>query len=78
MERHAHMIALHVMHHNVCRVQQTLRVRPAMEAERVQADGKEVTVADHHPIPNTAPRLPCVYSYDGAMLHKTKQSALQT
>jgi hypothetical protein len=28
----AHDIALHCMHHNYCRVHQTLRVTPAMEA----------------------------------------------
>jgi hypothetical protein len=29
---HGHAIALHFMHYNFCRVQQTLRVTPAMEA----------------------------------------------
>jgi cell fate regulator YaaT (PSP1 superfamily) len=32
IENHAHAIALHYMHYNFCRVHQTLRVTPAMEA----------------------------------------------
>jgi IS1 family transposase len=32
VENHGHMIALHFMHYNFCRVHQTLRVTPAMEA----------------------------------------------
>lgn len=32
VENHAHAIALHFMHYNFCRVHQTLRVTPAMEA----------------------------------------------
>jgi IS1 family transposase len=32
IENHAHMVALHFMHYNFCRVHQTLRVTPAMEA----------------------------------------------
>jgi IS1 family transposase len=32
VENHAHAIALHYMHYNFCRVHQTLRVTPAMEA----------------------------------------------
>jgi hypothetical protein len=31
-ENHAHAVALHYMHYNWCRVHQTLRVTPAMEA----------------------------------------------
>jgi hypothetical protein len=31
-ENHAHMVALHFMHYNYCRVHQTLRVTPAMQA----------------------------------------------
>ena len=31
-ENHAHAVALHYMHYNFCRVHQTLRVTPAMEA----------------------------------------------
>jgi IS1 family transposase len=31
-ENHAHAVALHYMHYNYCRVHQTLRVTPAMEA----------------------------------------------
>lgn len=31
-ENHAHAVALHFMHYNFCRVHQTLRVTPAMEA----------------------------------------------
>src|SRR5207248_6449702 len=33
IENHAHMVALHFMHYNFCRVPQTLRVTPAMEAK---------------------------------------------
>lgn len=33
IENHGHAIALHYMHYNFCRVHQTLRVTPAMEAE---------------------------------------------
>lgn len=32
VENHGHMIALHFMHYNYCRVHQTLRVTPAMAA----------------------------------------------
>ena len=32
VENHARAIALHFMHYNFCRVHQTLRVTPAMEA----------------------------------------------
>ena len=32
VENHAHAVALHYMHYNFCRVHQTLRVTPAMEA----------------------------------------------
>ena len=32
IENHAHAVALHYMHYNFCRVHQTLRVTPAMEA----------------------------------------------
>lgn len=32
IENHGHAIALHFMHYNFCRVHQTLRVTPAMEA----------------------------------------------
>jgi len=31
-ENHCHMVALHFMHYNFCRVHQTLRVTPAMES----------------------------------------------
>lgn len=31
-ENHAHAVALHYMHYNFCRIHQTLRVTPAMEA----------------------------------------------
>ncbi len=31
-ENHAHAVALHYMYYNFCRVHQTLRVTPAMEA----------------------------------------------
>ena len=32
VENHEHAIALHYMHYNFCRVHQSLRVTPAMEA----------------------------------------------
>ena len=32
LENHAAAVALHYMHYNFCRIQQTLRVTPAMEA----------------------------------------------
>ena len=32
VEMHAHAVALHFMHYNFCRIHQTLRVTPAMEA----------------------------------------------
>jgi hypothetical protein len=32
VENHAHAVALHFMYYNFCRVHQTLRVTPAMEA----------------------------------------------
>ena len=32
MENHAAAVALHFMHYNFCRIHQTLRVTPAMEA----------------------------------------------
>jgi IS1 family transposase len=32
IENHAHAVALHYMHYNFCRVHQTLRITPAMEA----------------------------------------------
>jgi len=32
VENHTHHIALHYMHYNFCRIHQTLRVTPAMEA----------------------------------------------
>lgn len=32
VENHEHAVALHFMHYNFCRIHQTLRVTPAMEA----------------------------------------------
>lgn len=32
LENHAASVALHYMHYNFCRIHQTLRVTPAMEA----------------------------------------------
>jgi len=32
LENHEHMIAIYFMHYNFCRIHQTLRVTPAMEA----------------------------------------------
>jgi len=32
IENHEHAIVLHFMHYNFCRIHQTLRVTPAMEA----------------------------------------------
>ncbi len=31
-ENHAAMVALHFMHYNYCRIHQTLRITPAMQA----------------------------------------------
>jgi hypothetical protein len=31
-ENHAHMVSLHFMHYNFCRIHKTLRVTPAMAA----------------------------------------------
>ena len=36
LDNHAHMVALHFMHYNFCRVHKTLRVTPAMEAGLAQ------------------------------------------
>jgi IS1 family transposase len=33
VENHCHMVAVHFMHYNFCRVHETLRVTPAMECE---------------------------------------------
>ena len=33
LENHSHAIALHIWHYNYCRIHQTIRVTPAMEAE---------------------------------------------
>ena len=33
LENHAHAVALHIFHYNFCRLHQTLRVTPAMEAK---------------------------------------------
>lgn len=32
LENHAHAVALHFMYYNFCRIHQTLKVTPAMEA----------------------------------------------
>ncbi len=32
VENHAYAVAIHFMHYNFCRIHQTLRVTPAMEA----------------------------------------------
>ena len=32
VENHAHAVSLHYMHYNFCRIHQSLRVTPAMEA----------------------------------------------
>jgi hypothetical protein len=32
LENHEHAVALHFMHYNFCRIHQSLRVTPAMEA----------------------------------------------
>jgi hypothetical protein len=47
IENHAHHVALHFMYYNFCRVHQTLRVTPAMEAKVALPDGKEESVTDH-------------------------------
>jgi len=33
VENHEHSVAIQYMHYNFCRIHQTLRVTPAMEAE---------------------------------------------
>jgi hypothetical protein len=33
LENHKHAAAIHFMHYNFCRIHQTLRVTPAMEAD---------------------------------------------
>jgi hypothetical protein len=33
VENHAHAVALHYLHYNFCRIHQSLRVTPAMEAQ---------------------------------------------
>ncbi|MFI5396778.1 MAG: IS1 family transposase [Candidatus Binatia bacterium] len=44
---HAYMTALHFMHYNFCRVHQSLRVTPAMEAKIMLPNGKTKALADH-------------------------------
>ena len=47
LENHGHMLAIHFMHYNFCRVHQSLRVTPAMEAKIKTNEGKEKALADH-------------------------------
>ncbi len=49
VENHGHMIALHYMHYNFCRIHQTLRVTPAMQAgiaDHVWGIGEIVSLLD--------------------------------
>lgn len=49
LENHAASVALHYMHYNFCRIHQTLRVTPAMEAglsDRVWDAGDIVALLD--------------------------------
>jgi hypothetical protein len=57
VDNHAHAIALHYMHYNFCRVHQTLRVTPAMEAgiaDHVWTIEEVVGILDTYPKENTA------------------------
>jgi IS1 family transposase len=45
-ENHGHQIALR-FNYNFCRVHQTLRVTPAMEAKTIDEDGTERPISDH-------------------------------
>jgi IS1 family transposase len=58
VENHAYQVALHYMHYNFCRIHQTLRVTPAMEAG---VTGRVWTIADIVallPEPTFGPRGP--------------------
>jgi hypothetical protein len=51
LENHEHSVALHFMHYNFCRIHQTLRVTPAMEAgisDHVWDIGEVVQVIDRY------------------------------
>ena len=52
IENHAHAVALHYMHYNFCRVHQTLRVTPTMEAgitDHVWSIEELISLADTEP-----------------------------
>lgn len=56
IENHAHSVALHFMHYNFCRIHQTLKVTPAMEAgvtDRLWEVGDIVALVEaDQPAPN--------------------------
>jgi IS1 family transposase len=57
IENHGHAVALHYMHYNFCRVHQTLRVTPAMEAgitDHVWIIEEVVDLLDTEPIRKAA------------------------
>jgi hypothetical protein len=52
-EFHEHAIALHYMHYNFCRIHQSLRVTPAMEAgvsDHVWSIEEIVALLDSEPV----------------------------
>ncbi len=57
IEMHAHNIALHFMYYNFCKIHQTLRVTPAMEAglsDHVWEVSELVSLLDPSPVEKTA------------------------
>ena len=64
-ENHAHAVALHYMHYNYCRVHQTLRVTPAMEAGLAHTVWTVDDLIALLPTPTVK-----TSKYDGAMLRR--------
>ena len=78
-EKHCHMVAIYHAYYNFCRVHQTLRVRPAMEAglaghvwtleELVGLFEQKAVLANHHPFILTkiqnSPLPECLYCLSG-------------
>lgn len=58
VENHAYSVALHYMHYNFCRVHQTLRVTPAMEAGLANHVWSIEEIAALIPEPTFGPRGP--------------------
>ena len=58
VENHAYAVALHYMHYNFCRVHQTLRVTPAMEAGLTNHVWSIEEIAALIPEPTFGPRGP--------------------